>query len=77
MSSNFEGKVIAITGGTSGIGLAAAKMLASRGATLALCGRREDTLNAVVEEIKASTGTTVIGTCTGPHSPLPYTKWLK
>ena len=34
--SSFDNKVIAITGGASGIGLALAKLLASRGATICI-----------------------------------------
>ena len=61
--SSFEGKVVCITGAGSGIGLATAKVLASRGAKLALAEIKEATLEKAVSEIKAATpGVEVIGT---------------
>ena len=44
-------KTVLITGATSGIGKAAAEFLASQGARLILCGRREDRLSALKEEL--------------------------
>jgi hypothetical protein len=38
----FEGKVVAITGATSGIGRAAALAFAAEGGKVAFCGRRTD-----------------------------------
>lgn len=43
--SRFEDKVVVITGGNSGIGLAAAQQFAAEGARLVLFGRNEKTLN--------------------------------
>lgn len=37
---NFEGKVVVVTGGATGIGFALARQFAERGAKLLLCGRR-------------------------------------
>jgi NADP-dependent 3-hydroxy acid dehydrogenase YdfG len=53
------GKVIALTGASSGIGRATAKLLAERGALVVLGARREETLVAVVEEITAAGGKAV------------------
>ena len=53
------GKVIAITGASSGIGRATAKRLAERGAFVVLGARREDELAAVVDEITAAGGKAV------------------
>ena len=47
----LDGKVALVTGGTSGIGLAAAKALAAEGAHTYITGRRERELAAAVEEI--------------------------
>lgn len=42
MSSAFGGKSVVITGGTQGVGLATARLLAERGAAgIAICGRNE------------------------------------
>ncbi|MEU2625105.1 SDR family oxidoreductase [Streptomyces sp. NPDC007157] len=59
MSSGIEGKVVAITGASSGIGAATAAYLAEKGARLVLGARREDRLAAVVEEITAKGGSAV------------------
>jgi NAD(P)-dependent dehydrogenase (short-subunit alcohol dehydrogenase family) len=52
-----EGKVAVITGGSSGIGLATAKLLAKEGAHVFITGRRQTELDAAVKEIgKNGTG---------------------
>jgi NAD(P)-dependent dehydrogenase (short-subunit alcohol dehydrogenase family) len=43
--SRFEGKHIAVTGASSGIGLATAQMLASRGARVSMFARRKNVLD--------------------------------
>ena len=52
----IDGKVIAITGASSGIGRATAKLLAGRGALVVLGARTESALAAVADEIIASGG---------------------
>ena len=47
----LDGRVALVTGGTSGIGLAAAKALAAEGAHMYITGRREGELVAAVEQI--------------------------
>lgn len=52
----FKDKVVLITGATSGIGAAAAKMFAAEGGKVAFCGRREDRGAEVEREIRAQGG---------------------
>lgn len=54
---NIENKVIVITGASSGIGEATAKLLAQNGANVVLGARRADKLEKLVKEIHASGGT--------------------
>ncbi|WP_158813012.1 SDR family oxidoreductase [Methylocapsa sp. S129] len=55
----IEGKVVAITGASSGIGRATAKLLAERGAFVVLGARNEEALAAIVDEITAAGGKAV------------------
>ena len=49
-------RVVAITGASAGIGRATAVRLARDGASLAICARRADRLEAAAEEIRAAGG---------------------
>lgn len=51
MTKTFENKVVIVTGGTSGIGLATAKAFVAEGASVFITGRRKDVLDAAVKEI--------------------------
>ncbi|OUJ72310.1 SDR family oxidoreductase [Hymenobacter crusticola] len=53
---NITGKVVAITGASSGIGEATALLLAERGATVVLGARRAARLEALAERITATGG---------------------
>jgi NADP-dependent 3-hydroxy acid dehydrogenase YdfG len=55
----IKDKVVIVTGASSGIGEATAKLLASRGAKLALGARREDKLKQIVDEIEKDGGQAV------------------
>ncbi|MEI5992866.1 SDR family NAD(P)-dependent oxidoreductase [Candidatus Enterococcus mansonii] len=52
MNISFKDNVVIVTGSTSGIGEATAKEFAQAGATVIVCGRREDKGEVVVEKIK-------------------------
>ena len=54
--SGIEGKVVAITGASSGIGEATALLLAERGAKVVLGARRPDRLQALAERITGAGG---------------------
>lgn len=51
MSINIEGKVVLITGGGTGLGAETAKMLAAKGAKLAIAARRRNKLEETVTKI--------------------------
>jgi NADP-dependent 3-hydroxy acid dehydrogenase YdfG len=54
--SPIEGKVVVITGASSGIGEASARLLADRGAAVVLGARRTDRLDRLVSEIRERGG---------------------
>lgn len=59
MTDTTTDKVIAITGASSGIGEATARLLADRGAAVALGARRTERLQVIAEEIEARGGRVV------------------
>jgi NADP-dependent 3-hydroxy acid dehydrogenase YdfG len=56
MTNCMKGKVVVITGGSSGLGEAAARMLSQDGATIVLAARRRDRIEALAKELTASGG---------------------
>lgn len=56
MTDNIAGKVIVITGASSGMGEAAARHLAAKGARVVLGARRADRIEALAAEIAAAGG---------------------
>ena len=54
--NRLKDKVAIITGSTSGIGAAMARLFGREGATVVICGRREKRGNALAQEIKKNGG---------------------
>ncbi|RAK82732.1 NAD(P)-binding protein [Aspergillus fijiensis CBS 313.89] len=56
-----QGKIIIVTGGSSGIGLELVNMLYSKGATVYIAGRSESQAQAAIDQIQATATTTTKG----------------
>jgi NADP-dependent 3-hydroxy acid dehydrogenase YdfG len=54
--SNIEGKIVVITGASSGLGEATARLLSTKGAILVLGARRQDRLKALAETLGSADG---------------------
>jgi NADP-dependent 3-hydroxy acid dehydrogenase YdfG len=54
MSNNIEGKVVVITGASSGLGEATARLLSAQGAIVALGARRADRIQSLAAELSGS-----------------------
>ncbi|WP_217236042.1 SDR family oxidoreductase [Streptomyces sp. AC555_RSS877] len=57
--NHLEGKVVVITGASSGIGAVSAKALAARGATVVAAARGQEALDQLVADIEKAGGTAV------------------
>ena len=68
MNTNIENKVVLITGASSGIGEATARLLASKGAKVLLGARRTERLEKIVAEIRQAGGTAAVPP-PGRHQP--------
>jgi NAD(P)-dependent dehydrogenase (short-subunit alcohol dehydrogenase family) len=60
MDLGLKGKVAIITGGSEGIGKAAAARLAQEGASVVICARRKDVLQQAADDLKKQTGGKVL-----------------
>jgi NADP-dependent 3-hydroxy acid dehydrogenase YdfG len=56
MSHNIEGKVVVITGASSGLGEATARLLSAQGASVVLGARRIDRLRVLADELSRRGG---------------------
>src|SRR6516164_9089373 len=59
MSNKIKGKVVVITGASSGLGEAAARLLSAQGAIVALGARRSDRLKSLADELNRNGGKAV------------------
>lgn len=66
----LKGKVAMVTGGTRGIGYAIVKTYLDNGASVALCGSKQETVDKALEKLKAENPEyPVIGLCPDLQSP--------
>jgi NADP-dependent 3-hydroxy acid dehydrogenase YdfG len=56
MSNNIEGKIVVITGASSGLGEATARQLSELGATVVLGARRLERIQALANELNKNGG---------------------
>lgn len=56
MTQNIEGKVVVITGASSGLGEATARLLSEQGATVVLAARRADRIESLASEVNSRGG---------------------
>ena len=56
INTNIEGKVVVITGASSGLGEATARLLSAQGASVALGARRVERIQSLAGELTGSGG---------------------
>lgn len=80
MSTNFQGKLIVLTGGASGIGLATSHLLCSRGANLHIADLHSDALSSAVASITSTSlapGASISSTALDVRDRSAVEKWIK
>ncbi|MEU7814324.1 SDR family oxidoreductase [Pseudonocardia sp. NPDC049154] len=69
MDLNLKDKSVIVTGGSSGIGLAAARLFAEEGARVVIAARRPEVLEAAARSVTDATGVRVDGVATDVRDP--------
>src|SRR5262245_17462591 len=77
MDLGLAGKVAAITGGSEGIGRAAAFRLCAEGVRVAICARRQQVLQTTAQEIAAATGGEVLAVRADVASPADCAQFIQ
>ena len=72
----FQNKIIALTGGASGIGLATAHLLASRGATLSIADVNKEALDKAASEIHSRHNAEVLALVVDVRKPEQVEEWI-
>ncbi|CAK7204836.1 putative secondary metabolism biosynthetic enzyme [Sporothrix eucalyptigena] len=75
--ASFKGKVISVTGGSSGIGLALAKLLASRGAILSIADVNKQGLDSVLQLLPVNGGKDHMATVVDVRKGVEVEEWIK
>lgn len=60
MNLELQGKVVVVAAASKGLGKAVAELYASEGASVAICGRNQQTIDAAAEDIRARTNAKVL-----------------
>ncbi len=61
--NRFENKVVVVTGASRGLGFGIATYFAKEGATVAICSRKEETLQQAADKIAATGGKVIHKVC--------------
>ena len=75
----LKGKIAMVTGGTRGIGYAIVKLYLENGASVAICGSRQETVDKALDKLKAENpeyADRVIGLCPDLQKPEEVEKAL-
>lgn len=65
---DFRGKHIVIVGGTTGLGLSAARALVKAGAKIGICGRSESSLNSAISDLGEDNVIGMVGDATSSET---------
>lgn len=60
MNLELEGRVVVVAAASKGLGRAVAELFASEGASVAICGRNQQTIDATADEIRTNTNAQVL-----------------